>query len=309
MIALIIGINSQDGIFLSQYLADLGYEVYGTTRHAVTSIHHKHSTQIKMCTLDPKNTGNVNHLIRTVKPDHIYILAAQSSVSASFADPFGTIQANTMIVLNVLNSVVKFRPQAKVMNASSSEVFGNINEIIDSTTDFQPVSPYALSKANSAQYVRLYSEMFDLYAVNLFLFNHESNYRPPHFVTKKIISYVKSASQGLVDGPLKLGNLDIERDWGLAHEYIVPMVKVLTADAPLDCVICTGQQISLKQFVDHAFKFSNLDARDFVEITPELKRQNEVYSNKGDPNEAIQKLDWSAKTKGLQVIEKLIEYE
>jgi len=307
MIALIIGVFSQDGIYLSRYLSDLGYVVYGTTRYTEIPYEKINSVQCKISRLNPVNSTEVDDIISTIKPDHIYVLAAQSSVSESFKDPFSTIMSNTSIVMNVLNSVVKFAPKAKVMNASSSEVFGNSKQLVNSSVQFQPVSPYGLSKAVGADYVRMYVDMYNLHAVNLFLYNHESKYRPAHFVTKKIINYVNAASNGIVNGPLKLGNIEIERDWGLAEEYIVPMVKALFAETPMDCVICTGSKMSLRQFVDHAFAYYGMQASDYLEFSHELKRKHEIFGTRGDPSEALEKLSWSADTIGPRVIEKLLE--
>ena len=307
MIALIIGVASQDGIYLSRYLSDLGYVVYGTTRNTNMPNENIKFVRCKVCSLDPVNSTEVDDIVTAVKPDHIYILAAQSSVSASFEDPFSTLMSNTNIVLNVLNAVVKISPTIKVMNASSSEVFGNSGQLIKSSSQFQPVSPYGLSKAIGADFVRTFADLYNLHAVNLFLYNHESKYRPAHFVTKKIINYVNAASIGNVNGPLQLGNIEVQRDWGLAEEYIVPMVKSLLTVTPMDCVICTGSKISLRQFVEHAFAYYGMRASDYIELSDKLMRKNEVLGTQGDPSEAWEKLSWSADTSGLKVVENLLE--
>ena len=309
MKVLIIGVNSQDGIYLSQLLSKLNIEVHGTIREQSNLITdqkdlHQH---YGLHFLDPTNALETSNLVLSLRPSHIYILAAQSSVSKSFDAPFETISDNTHIVLNVLNAVMQHSRNAKIMNACSSEVFGNRNHAVAATDQFDPISPYGVSKAASATYIRMYREIYGIFAVNLFLFNHESKYRPDHFVTKKITNYVNLAAKGIHKGPLYLGNVDIRRDWGLAKEYVGAMIKALDASEPRDAVICTGHSMTLWHFAEHAFNYRNLNAKDFVEIDDKFKRTHDILNSLGDPNEAMQLFNWKATTIGRKVVERLTD--
>lgn len=304
---LIVGVNSQDGFYLSRFLNQLNYDVYGTCRNPekMSERFQTLNNQCNIVKVDPKIYLEISKLIIDLNPEAIFVLAAESSVGRSFLEPYDSLAVNSMILLNILHAVKEFSPNTRIMNACSSEVFGNCKKIVTSKTPFSPLSPYGYSKAVAANYARMYRDIYDIYVVNLFLFNHESPLRPSNFVTKKVINYVKILSLGEPKESLKLGNLEIKRDWGLAKEYVVAMYKSIQQKYPKDCVICTGEQMTLKKFVDHAFSLHGFNASEFVETDPDFFRKNELYGSVGDINEAKQNLDWKAHTTGPSIIKSL----
>ena len=302
--ALIVGVTSQDGRFLAKHLLSKGISVTGTSRRNTLAM-----PGIKTLCVEPTNYNEIEKVIETLMPDSIFMLAAESSVSGSFENPHRCLDCNPKIVLNILEAIRVKATKTRVMNACSSEVFGSTSEKLTSKNKFNPISPYALSKAISAKYVETYRTLFDIYAVNLFLFNHESQYRSENFVTKKIVSFVNDTFRHGTDKKLYLGNLDISRDWGLAEEYVVPMLLALQSEVPNDSVICTGVSIKLREFVNYAFSFRGLNADDYVEVNSKFKRMNEATLVVGDPNEAYDKFNWRASTSGFDVIRNLMECE
>lgn len=300
--ALIVGITSQDGRFLAKYLLSKGIDVVGTSRRRNLAM-----PGIKTLCVEPTNYNEIENVIETLMPDKVFILAAESSVSGSFEDPYSFLDCNPKIVLNVLEAIKLKGAKAKVMHACSSEVFGSTRGKLTSKNKFNPNSPYAQSKATGAHYVQMYRSLFGIHAVNLFLCNHESQFRSERFVTKKIISFVNDVFHNGTKKTLYLGNLDISRDWGLAEEYVVPMLLSLQTGTPSDSVICTGVSIKLRDFVNYAFSLRGLEADDFVKVNPELKRMNDAAVVLGDPKEAISKFNWRASTVGFDVIKHLID--
>lgn len=309
--ALIIGISSQDGYYLSAYLRKQGIKVVGTSRQDTDRLRKKSKfdQQVRLEKLNPADYGSIEEIICDLKPEYIYNLAAQSSVGISFEKPLETINVNFNITLNLLEVMRTRLQKAKLINASSSEVFGNTTGKVTSSTEYNPVSPYGLSKAISADTVKLYRNLYGLHATNLFLFNHESPLRPDHFVTKKIINYVKKASVAQVSEKLKLGNVQVERDWGLAAEYVEAMFRATQLQYPIDCVICTGKITSLQTFIFSAFEYAGLEASDYIEVEEDLRRANELFGSVGDTNEAINKLNWKATTSSTDIIKFLFDAE
>ncbi|HIA36304.1 MAG TPA: GDP-mannose 4,6-dehydratase, partial [Flavobacteriales bacterium] len=249
--ALITGISGQDGAYLSKLLLDKGYEVVGTTRdldsvdlYRLSFLDAKESVKVVGCSLDSE--AEVGRLIEEIAPDEIYNLAAQSSVGYSFENPIGALKNNLLNVGYLLSAVKKAKKEIRFYQASSSEMFGNINELpVKEDSYFHPSSPYGISKAASHWLTINYREGYDLYAVCGILFNHESCLRGQDYVTKKIIRGAIQIAEGRMH-KLKLGNLDVTRDWGYAPRYVEAMWLMLQQDQPRDYLVCSGSSISLK---------------------------------------------------------------
>lgn len=308
---LIFGVTGQDGFYLSRYLMSLGFNVYGTSRKHVSEIPTQcpimglnDTVEIIKCNIN--NEKSIAKAFEISKPQFVFNLASQSSVSKSFSKPKETIEsivAPTMFMLEIIRN--KYR-DAHFYNASSSEVFGNKKSKVRSSDVFDPRSPYAAGKAAASMLVNMYRETYDIFACNGYTFNHESIYRPDIFVTKKIFNFIIRDELDANKDTLELGNLNIYRDWGLAEEYVEAMTLLLFLDKPKDCVICTGQSISLLQFVQSAFEFQNKDYTKFIMVNKDLFRKNELFKIEGDSSEASELINWSAKTRGTDVIKSII---
>lgn len=253
--AIVTGVTGQDGAYLSQHLLDLGYEVVGLTRPVSNPSTHNLdrlgiSNDINIEMMDLTDKGSIERLICKHKPDKLFNLAAQSFVSASFDCPAVTADINSMGVLRLLESIRNFSPDTKFYQASTSEMFGKVQETPQSeSTSFYPRSPYGVSKLFAHWMTVNYRESYGLFAVSGILFNHESPLRGKQFVTRKIISHLVRLSRGLTDLPLRLGNLEAKRDWGHAKDYVRGMNLMLDHQVPTDFVLATGQTFSIREFV------------------------------------------------------------
>jgi len=313
MRALICGVNGQDGSYLAQWLIAKGYEVWGTSRDAQTSSRANLKAlgierQIKLISMAPSDFRSVFNAFEYSEPDEIYYLCAQSSVGLSFEQPAETLDSSVMGILNVLE-VMRLRKKKaiRLYNASSSECFGDTGATPANTeTPFRPRSPYAVAKASAHWLVANYREAYGLYACNGILFNHESPLRPKRFVTQKIVHAARRIAQGSEER-LTLGRLDISRDWGWAPEYVVLMHLMLQQDKPDDFVIATGQSNRLKDFVEAAFGYFNLDWNAHVETSPSLYRPDEITYSAGDPSATFATLGWQAKYRMFDVVTMMCE--
>jgi GDPmannose 4,6-dehydratase len=311
--ALIIGISGQDGGYLARLLLNKGYEVYGSSRdHEIAPFTNLVELEIKdrvhLLSMTLSDFRSVVTTLQTAQPDEIYNLAGQSSVGLSFRYPVETFESISVGTINILECLRLFKHPAKLYNAGSSEVFGNTKTPASETTPFQPRSPYATAKAAAHYAVANYREAYDLFACSGILFNHESPLRPPRFVTRKIVTAVGRIAKGS-DERLRLGNLNIKRDWGWAPEYVEMMWLMLQQDHPDDFVIATGALYSLTEFVRDAFEAVGLDWQQYVDEDPSLLRPTDVEYSVGDPAKAEKQLGWKAQTKGPELIRKLLEAE
>ncbi|KUG24856.1 gdp-mannose 4,6 dehydratase [hydrocarbon metagenome] len=310
--ALIVGISGQDGSYLAEHLLKNNYEVFGTSRDkemntfsGLQRLGIINNVQLKSMSL--VDFRSVLKIISDVKPDEIYNLAAQSSVSLSFEHPFETMESITIGTLNILEIIRMTNPGIKFYNASSSESFGDTPQGgADEETPFKPKSPYAVAKTSAHHLVSSYRSSYQLFAVSGILFNHESPLRPVRFVTQKIIRTAADIKAGKAK-KLKLGNVSIIRDWGWAPEFVVAMHKMLQLKEPEDFVIATGKSISLEEFVDITFKKFDLDYKKYVEFDKSFKRPNDIQFSKGNPQKAVDKLNWKAKFDVEKVIELMID--
>ncbi len=244
--------------------------------------------------------------IKKSDPDEIYFLAGQSSVGLSFEEPAETIQSIVIGTLNVLEACRFHTKAVRVYHAGSSECFGDTRgERASESTPFSPRSPYAVAKGSAHWLVNNYREAYGLFVCTGILFNHESPLRPARFVTQKIISSARRIANGAQE-KLRLGRLDISRDWGWAPEYVDAMWRMLQLDRPEDFVIATGVTITLADFIGCAFREFGLSWEDHVIQDESLFRPTDIVSHSADPSRARDALSWSATTKGLDVVTRLV---
>jgi GDPmannose 4,6-dehydratase len=308
--ALITGITGQDGSYLAELLLDKGYEVFGMTRRASTEnverIGHlvDRVTLLQGDLLDPHSLATA---LRTAEPHEVYNLAAQSFVPTSWNQPVLTAEFTGVGVTRLLEALRTVDPDIRFYQASSSEMFGKVREVPQTErTPFYPRSPYGVAKTYAHYITVNYRESYGLYAVSGILFNHESPRRGLEFVTRKISDGVARIKLGLAD-ELRLGNLDAERDWGFAGDYVEAMWLMLQRDEPDDYVVATGEPHSVRQFVDHAFEHAGLDADRFVQVDPQFLRPAEVDHLVGDASKARAQLGWSPKTSFRELIESMVD--
>lgn len=312
--ALITGIGGQDGSYLAEYLLSLGYEVHGLIRR--NSVPEQQESRISFLgdsiqthysdLGDPSSIGSV---ISKVNPDEIYNLAAQSHVRVSFEIPQFTVRTNAEGTLNVLDAALKFAPEARLYQASSSEMFGDsVDEdgFQRETTPMTPVSPYGCAKLFSYHLIRNYRSSYGMFAANGILFNHESPRRGSNFVTSKIVKTAVQIKLGLTS-ELVLGNLDSHRDWGHSRDYVRAMHAILNHAIPDDFVISTGRTASVREFLDLTFGQLNLDWSQYVRQDEKYLRPQELPYLKGDSSKARSALGWEPKESLETLVEEMIE--
>jgi GDPmannose 4,6-dehydratase len=311
--ALIIGINGQDGAYLSQLLLDKGYVVHGTSRDKELAFF-SHLKSLRTFEKVELHSASINdfrsilQIIKNVQPTEIYNLAAQSSVGLSFDQPVETIDSILGGTLNILEAARFLDYPMRMYFASSSECFGNTNVPADETTSFYPSSPYGVAKSAAHWLVANYRAAYKLYACSGILFNHESPFRPARFVTQKVVRGAIDIAEGKASH-LELGNLDVTRDWGWAPEYVEAMWLMLQQDEPSDFVIATGQSNKLKDFVARAFQEVNLDWKQHVIVRQDLFRPSDLSFSAANPKRANAALGWHARTHMNDVVRKLVEAE
>jgi GDPmannose 4,6-dehydratase len=311
--ALITGITGQDGSYLAKLLLQKDYRVIGTVRsyrHANT--HNFDYLGIKgdviIEELDLLDMANIISLLHKYKPDEIYNLAAQSSVSLSYDQPLGTFSFNTISVNNLLESIRLFSPNTKIYQASSSEMYGLVEKMpIRIETPMHPVSPYGVSKMASHFMVTIYRESYDIFASNGILFNHESFLRSNNFFIKKIIKSA-IAIKNKQQLNLKVGNINVKRDFGYAPMYVDAMWKILQQDKPSDFMICSGKSIVLRDIIEYVFDKMSLDKHLIIE-DESLFRPNEIQDIYGDNTKAKEILNWEYNLSFFEVLDMLIEEE
>jgi len=298
--ALIFGVTGQDGYYLSKFLFQKGYTVYGATRGTKPSRLSGNmsplSNGVQLHSYGSSTVDEFLTLIEKLNPSEIYYLAGQTSVGASFNVPIETFASIQAATLNLLEAIRLTRSNIRLYNAGSSEAFGNTS--LDGATEetsFRPKSPYAVAKAAAAWTVRCYRDSYHLFASTGLLFNHESPRRGSQFVTGKILATARSIAQGDAT-TLELGDLSIVRDWGWAEEYVEAMWLMLQQPEPDDYVIATGKGHSLEQLVQKIFAGFGLEWSRYVRINKDLFRPNELRLSVGNPSKARRILGWSAQT-------------
>ena len=299
--ALIFGISGQDGAYLAQLLIDKGYKVHGTSRDVEIN---EFSALKKLAIYENVNLYSVSltdfrsilEVIEKVAPNEIYNLAGQSSVGLSFEQPLETLESISIGTINILESIRFLGSKSLFYNACSSEVFGETGDSpANENTPFRPKSPYGVAKASAFWKVAIYRESFGLAACSGILFNHESNFRPQRFVTKKICNAAARIAMGSNE-ILTLGDLSIKRDWGWAPEYVKGMWEMLNQRNQEDFVISTGKLSSLSEFVECSFSTLGLNWKNHVNSNQKFYRPSEIKSIYGSSKKALQKLNWKADT-------------
>ncbi len=312
--ALITGITGQDGSYLAELLLDRGYEVHGVVRRIAIEdpshrlyriLHLKDRLHLHAASLE--SLPSIYRLFQAVKPDECYHLAAQSFVSYSFEDEFSTLNANINGTHYVLAAIKDCAPECRLYFAASSEMFGKVAETPQrETTPLHPRSAYGISKVAGFHLTRNYREAYGVRACCGILYNHESPRRGFEFVTRKITSHAARIKLGLAT-ELKLGNLDARRDWGHAKEYVQAMWLMLQQDQPEDYVIATGEQHTVREFVEAAFGQVGLDYRDYVKVDPQFLRPAEVETLLGDASKAKRQLGWAPTVRFRDLVAEMVE--
>lgn len=313
--ALITGITGQDGSHLAEHLLSLGYEVHGVIRRASTfnttrldhiyQDPHEEEVRLRLHYGDLTDGSQIARLIRTVEPDEIYNLAAQSHVAVSFQQPEYTGNVDALGVIRLLEAIREARIDTRLYQAGTSEMFGDSPPPQNEKTPFRPRSPYAASKVYAHWMVANYREAYGLFAVNGILFNHEGERRGETFVTRKITRAVAHIAAGKQD-KLFLGNLDAARDWGYARDYVKAMHRMLQMDEPDDYVIGTGEAHTVREFCERAFSIVGLDWEAFVEVDPSYFRPTEVEYLQADTTKAREVLGWKPETTFEALVELMV---
>jgi len=312
--ALICGVTGQDGAYLGKLLLEKGYEVYGTSRAAqMESFHNLNKLgiagDISVESMALADFRSVLQVITDIAPDEIYNLAGQTSVGLSFQQPVETFESICIGTFNLLEVLRFSNSDSRLYNACSSECFGNTNaEPASETTLFQPRSPYAVAKAAAYWQVANYRDAYGIAASSGILFNHESPLRSARFVTKKIITAACRIADGATE-KLQLGNIDIQRDWGWAPEYVEAIWRMLQLELSEDFVVASGVSHSLETFVQKAFEYFDLNWRDHVEIDQSLFRPSDLSISRGDPARAKKILGWTASKTLEDIVSAMIEDE
>ena len=313
-VALITGITGQDGSYMSELLLEKGYSVHGIVRRVALEDPDHHLWRLRNVLKDLvlhsaslESFASLHRVIRSVKPDECYHLAAQSFVSYSFEDEFSTLNANingTHYVLAVLHDLA---PQCRFYFAGSSEMFGRAEEVPQNEkTRFHPRSAYGISKVAGFELTRNYREAYGLHASSGILYNHESLRRGYEFVTRKITSHAVRIKLGLAR-ELPLGNLEAKRDWGHAREYVKAMWLMLQQPVPGDYVVATGENHSVRELAEMAFSYVGLDYSDYVTVDAGLFRPAEVDVLQGDASLARRVLGWKYELSFADLVREMVE--
>ncbi len=331
--ALITGIAGQDGSYLSKLLLEKGYEVYGALRREdFQNLHNLEKfgirEQIKTVHFDLLDQQSILKAISEIKPDEMYNLAAQSYAGDSFEWSISISMANGLAVGYILDAIYNFSPHTKLFQASSSQMFKESKEEqkLNEDTPLEPKNPYGTSKLYAHWLVKNYRESYDLFVVSGILFNHESELRGKHFVTRKITAHVAANAKGLTDSPLQLGNIDAQRDWGYAPDYVEAMNLLLQGEVPEDYVIATGRATKIRDFVEKSFAVigkkinwegqgvdeKGLDSNTgeiLVEINPNFYRLGEQKVQLGDASKIENQLGWKSGKTVEDIAKIMVEHD
>jgi len=308
--ALITGVTGQDGSYLAELLLEKGYRVVGMTRRSSTDVHERIQhivDEMEFVSGDLLDQTSITTIIKDVKPDEVYNLAAQSFVPTSWTQPVLTGEFTALGVTRVLEAIRATDPSIRFYQASSSEMFGKVQAVPQNEeTPFYPRSPYGVAKLYGHWITVNYRESFDLYAVSGILFNHESPRRGKEFVTRKISDGVARIKLGLAK-ELRLGNLDAQRDWGFAGDYVRAMWMMLQQPTPEDFVVATGETHEVREFVRLAFEAVDLDWERYVVVDPRFYRPAEVDLLIGDAARARAKLGWEPRVSFPELVGRMVQ--
>jgi GDPmannose 4,6-dehydratase len=308
--ALITGITGQDGAYLAEFLLERGYEVHGMVRRSSTSpmtrVEHLRD-RLHLHQADLLDQLSLLRLLERTEPHELYNLAAQSFVPTSFEQPLLTGEFTALGVTRLLEAIRQVNTQIRFYQASSSEMFGTVQqEPQNEQTPFWPRSPYGVAKVYGHWITVNYRESYGIFACSGILFNHESPLRGREFVTRKISHGVAQIKLGL-QKKLKLGNLDAQRDWGFAGDYVRAMWMMLNQAEPGDFVVATGVKHSVREFAELAFAHAGLNYQDYVEIAPELLRPADVHTLRGDATKARSALGWEPRVSFPELVQMMVD--
>jgi len=317
--ALITGITGQDGSYLTEVLLEKGYQVFGIVRRSssfntdrINHLYqdpHEPNARLRMFYGDLNDSSSLNTILRNTEPDEIYNLGAQSHVRVSFDVPEYTAEVTGLGTVRILEAIRDTGIRPRFYQASSSELFGRVKEVPQTElTPFHPRYPYGCAKAYAYHITVNYRESYGLFASNGILFNHESERRGETFVSRKITRAATRIKLGLQD-KLYLGNLDARRDWGYARDYVEAMWLMLQADEPDDFVIATGENYSVRDFLDETFGHLDLDWKEFVETDPRYYRPAEVDLLLGDASKARRILGWKPKVGFKEMVRLMVDHD
>ena len=314
--ALITGITGQDGSYLTEFLLEKGYDVHGIIRRASTfnsgridhiyQDPHEQNRRLQLYYGDLSTSGQLTNLIYSIQPDEIYHLGAQSHVRVSFDVPEFTGDITGLGTTRILEAVHSSGIECRFYQAGSSEMFGSTPPPQNETTPFHPRSPYGAAKVYSHWMTVNYREAYGMFCADGILFNHESPRRGETFVTRKITRAVARIYAG-TQAKLYLGNLDAGRDWGYAPEYVEGMWRILQQDTPSDYVLGTGEAHTVREFVQEAFGYLDLDWREYVELDPRYLRPTEVVSLVSDASKAHKELEWEPKIRFKDLVRIMVD--
>ena len=315
MKALITGINGQDGSYLSEFLLEKGYEVYGILKRNSVSENQTYRlngvySELKLFYGDMTDLSSLIRVIEEVRPDEIYNLAAQSHVRISFDQPIYTANTTGIGTLNLLESVKLIKPNTKIYQASSSEMFGNsidTDGFQRENTPLVPVSPYGCAKVYAYNISRNYRNSYGMFVSNGILFNHESPRRGTNFVTNKVVKEAVKIKLFMSDS-LRLGNLEATRDWGHAKDYVKAMWMILQEERPDDFVCSTGISHSVKDLCEYVFSSLDLNYRDYLKIDEKYFRPEELRDLKGDSSKLRDLTGWEPEYTFESMLDEMIEY-
>ncbi|MDP2683929.1 MAG: GDP-mannose 4,6-dehydratase [bacterium] len=315
-IALITGILGQDGPYLAKLLLEKDYKVYGLIRRYTnpnfSNLDYLGITdKLEYLTGDMTDEASIMQIIKTINPDEVYNLAAQSFVGSSWDLAKQTTEVNALGVLYILNAIKFFSPSTKFYQASTSEMFGNQitskDDIINEETPFHPTSPYAIAKLYAHWLTINYRDSYGIFTCNGILFNHESPIRGIEFVTRKISDGVARIKLGLANN-IKLGNTDSQRDWGFAGDFVEAMYLMLQKDKPGDYLLSTGETHSIKDFLAVAFKHVGIeDWEKYIKIDPKYKRPSDLRVLKSDSSKSQKKLGWQPKVAFNELVTMMVD--
>lgn len=311
--AFVTGMTGQDGPYLAKLLIEKGYKVYGLVkRYSNPNLDNIKflgiENDIELITGDITDDSSMNHLVKSIKPNEFYNLAAQSFVGSSWDLNKLTTEVNAVGPLNILNAIKMHSPDTRFYQASTSEMYGNSKGgQQDEATPFHPRSPYGVAKLYAYWITVNFRESYSLHASNGILFNHESPIRGKEFVTRKITDGVAKIKMGLADS-ITLGNLDAKRDWGFAGDFVEAMWLMLQQDEPGDYVVATGVQYTIGDLLERAFKYAGIDDwQKYVNSDPRFKRPAELHSLCGNPSKAETQLGWQRKTDFDALVKMMVE--
>ena len=310
--ALIMGITGQDGVYLADFLLQKGYEVIGTFRRTShRSLERLESfkmiDKVELVKMDLTDQISINKTIKNAQADEIYNLGAQSFVGASFDQPILTSNINGLGPLRVFETVKELSPDSKIYQASSSEMFGNSNEIKNEDSRMYPASPYGISKVYAHKMAQHYREAYDMFISCGILFNHESPFRGLEFVTRKITYTIARILKNKRD-KITLGNINSKRDWGFAGDYVKAMWLMLQQQKPTDYVIATGQSHSVEDFLEKAFEYVGIDNwKKHVEISEKLIRPQDIDNLIGDSSKAKKELGWTPTISYEELVKMMVD--